>query len=105
MLYLCSRGTHYLPFTKYQPLADVMKEILEEDECNDTYGRSRMYQALILKRPEHGRNPQWTYHLPCHGGNWDQPSSQAQTERDHEIRQGSQKVGDLLNVISTQRDH
>ena len=65
----------------------------EEDECNDTYGRSRMYQALILKRPEHGRNPQWTYHLPCHGGNWDQPSSQAQTERDHEIRQGSQKVG------------
>ena len=67
-----------------------MKEILEEDECNDTYGRSRMYQALILKRPEHGRNPQWTYHLPCHGGNWDQPSSQAQTERDHECRQGSQ---------------
>ena len=36
------------------------------------------------------RNPQWTHHLPCHGGNWDQPSSQAQTERDHECRQGSQ---------------
>ena len=30
-----------------------MKEILEEDECSDTYGRIRMYQALILKQPEH----------------------------------------------------
>lgn len=29
-----------------------MMEILEEDECNDTYGRVRMYQALILKQPE-----------------------------------------------------
>ncbi len=37
---------------KYQPLADAMMEILEEDECNDTYGRVRMYQALILKHPE-----------------------------------------------------
>ena len=34
-----------------------MKEILEEDECNDTYGRSRMYQALILRRPEHVEIP------------------------------------------------
>lgn len=34
-----------------------MKEILEEDECNDTYGRIRMYQALILKRPEHVKIP------------------------------------------------
>ena len=37
---------------KYQPLADAMKEILAEDECNDTYGRIRMYQALTLKQPE-----------------------------------------------------
>ena len=35
---------------KYQDLADVMKEIISEDECNDTYGRIRMYQALLLKR-------------------------------------------------------
>ena len=42
---------------KYQPLADAMKEILAEDECNDTYGRIRMYQALILKRPEHVKIP------------------------------------------------
>lgn len=27
-----------------------MKEIIREDECNDTYG-IRMYQALLLKQP------------------------------------------------------
>lgn len=37
---------------KYQPLADAMLEIHAEDECNDTYGRVRMYQALLLKHPE-----------------------------------------------------
>lgn len=37
---------------KYQGLADAIKEILSEDECNDTYGRIRMYQALLLKQPE-----------------------------------------------------
>ena len=35
---------------KYQDLADAMKEIISEDECNDTYGRIRMYQALLLKQ-------------------------------------------------------
>ena len=29
-----------------------MKEMVSEDECNDTYGRIRMYQALLLKQPE-----------------------------------------------------
>ena len=37
---------------KYQDLADAMLEILTEDECNDTYGRIRMYQALRLKQPQ-----------------------------------------------------
>lgn len=37
---------------KYQPLADAMFDINAEDECNDTYGRIRMYQALKLKKPE-----------------------------------------------------
>lgn len=37
---------------KYQDLADAMKEICIEDECNDTYGRIRMYQALLLRKPE-----------------------------------------------------
>ena len=29
-----------------------MFDILREDECNDTYGRNRMHQALLLKKPE-----------------------------------------------------
>lgn len=29
-----------------------MREILSEDECNDTYGRYRMYEALRLKYPD-----------------------------------------------------
>ena len=37
---------------KYQPMADAMMEIYKEDECNDTYGRIRIYQALSLKQPE-----------------------------------------------------
>ena len=37
---------------KYQNLADAMRSIHEEDICNDTYGRIRMYQALRLKQPE-----------------------------------------------------
>ena len=37
---------------KYQELADAMMQIHAEDECNDTYGRSPMYQALKIKQPE-----------------------------------------------------
>ena len=37
---------------KYQDLADAMIAIHTEDEYNDTYGRIRMYQALLLKKPE-----------------------------------------------------
>ena len=29
-----------------------MMQIHAEDECNDTYGRIRMYQALKIKQPE-----------------------------------------------------
>ncbi len=36
---------------KYQDLADAMRAINSEDECNDTYGRIRAYQALLLKNP------------------------------------------------------
>ncbi len=35
---------------KYQALADAMLEILAEDAYNDTYGRKRMYQALLLRQ-------------------------------------------------------
>ena len=36
---------------KYQELADAMMQIHAEDECNDTYGRIRMYQALKIRQP------------------------------------------------------
>ena len=42
---------------KYQELADAMMQIHAEDECNDTYGRIRMYQALKIKQPEGVRIP------------------------------------------------
>ena len=29
-----------------------MEEICKEDPCNDTYGRTRMHQALLLKQPQ-----------------------------------------------------
>jgi putative transposase len=46
---------------KYQGLADAMRAIVAEDECNDTYGRIRMYQALLLKQPGGVRIPAvWT---------------------------------------------
>lgn len=35
---------------KYESLAAMMIEIREEDECNDTYGRMRMREALLLKK-------------------------------------------------------
>ena len=37
---------------KYQPLADAMIDLCSEEECNDTYGRVRMHQALQLRKPE-----------------------------------------------------
>lgn len=37
---------------KYEHLAELMNEVKAEDECNDTYGRKRMYEALKLKYPE-----------------------------------------------------
>ena len=36
---------------KYEGLAEKIRTIEAEDECNDTYGRCRMYQALKLKYP------------------------------------------------------
>ena len=36
---------------KYEDLAEKIRTIEAEDECNDTYGRCRMYQALKLKYP------------------------------------------------------
>ena len=37
---------------KYKWIADLMWEILKEDEYNDTYGRHRMWKALKLRYPD-----------------------------------------------------
>jgi len=37
---------------KHKALAEEMKKINFENECNDTYGRKRMFQALTLRQPE-----------------------------------------------------
>ena len=37
---------------KYKWVADLMWEILREDEYNDTYGRYRMREALLLRFPD-----------------------------------------------------
>lgn len=42
--YLENRDKPY----KYEQLADKMRQIIEEDMCNDTYGSRRMYEALNL---------------------------------------------------------
>ena len=46
--YLANRNRPW----KYQRLAEIMREICNEDQCNDTYGRMRMYRALQLKKPD-----------------------------------------------------
>ena len=51
--YLNNKGRPW----KYRELADAIRTIASEDECNDTYGRIRMYQALLLKQPEGIRIP------------------------------------------------
>ena len=37
---------------KHEQLAQLIKNILAEDECNDTYGRGRLHAALRLKYPD-----------------------------------------------------
>ena len=83
---------------KYEPLANAMMDILTEDECNDTYGRERMYDALIQARSEGVHNPRRqrppggidpgtfgrsqnskrAHGLPDHGYPWNQPYAQMQ---------------------------
>jgi len=34
-----------------------MMEIVTEDECNDTYGKVRMHEALLFKNPKGLKTP------------------------------------------------
>ena len=62
--YLARQGRPW----KYQGLVEAMRAIHNEDLCNDTYGRRRMRQALLLAQPEGvripgGRSLRWGYGL------------------------------------------
>lgn len=37
---------------KHEHLAEQIIDIINEDECNDTYGRIRMHEALLIKYPD-----------------------------------------------------
>ncbi len=37
---------------KYEQIAAKMRDIAAEDECNDAYGRCRMWEALALRYPD-----------------------------------------------------
>lgn len=47
---------------KYAVLAAKIKEIVKEDECNDTYGYMRMHEALSLKKEA---DPEGFPEVPC----------------------------------------
>lgn len=64
---------------KYQNLANRMRKICSEDKCNDTYGRIRMYHALLLKQREKICIPSEIYR---------------QSIRRYEIRQSMDRAGE-----------
>ena len=37
---------------KYEDLANEMREIQNEDPCNNTYGKVKMHEALLLKKEQ-----------------------------------------------------
>ena len=78
---------------KYQDLAQAMEEIVSEDECNDTYGRSRMYQALLLKQPEGVRIPSEQDRIPGYEPDGSEPSAKEKAEWDHKSRSGIHEIG------------
>lgn len=46
--YLQNRGNPW----KYEALANEIREIQNEDPCNNTYGKVRMHEALLLKKEQ-----------------------------------------------------
>ena len=86
---------------KYQDLADAMKEIINEDECNDTYGRIRMYQALLLKQPEgvHIPSERTVYRVMDQIGLSHRPRRKPNglTKADREAMMLSRKLNDALS--------
>ena len=73
-----------------------MKEIISEDECNDTYGRIRMYQALLLKQPGTTKayiSPVNGPVIPGYGSDRSESSAKEKAEWAYKGRPGSHEIG------------
>ena len=68
---------------KYEHLAQLIKDILAEDEYNDTYGRGRMHAALKLKYPDEEIPSERTIYLSHNGAHWSGSSNAQETQWDH----------------------
>ena len=77
---------------KAQDLADAMKEIISEDECNDTCGCIWMYQALLLKQPEDVHILSERTRISGYGSEWPKGMPNGLTKADRE----AMKSNDLL---------
>ena len=53
---------------KYQPLADAMKDILTEDICNDTYGRTCALPGFVDSKNEEKTERNAGYLVVSHSG-------------------------------------
>ena len=90
--YLVNRDKPY----KYEKIADKIREIIDEDECNDTYGSRRIHAALKLQETEDVQIPseRTVYRIMQHEGLVHKPKRKPNgiTKADKEAR----KSDDLL---------
>lgn len=90
--YLVNRERPY----KYEQIADKIREIIDEDECNDTYGSRRIHEVLKLQETEDVYIPseRTVYRIMQHEGIVHKPKRKPNgiTKADKEAR----KSDDLL---------
>ena len=90
--YLVNRDKPY----KYEKIADKIREIIDEDKCNDTYGSRRIHEALKLQETEDVQIPseRTVYRIMQHEGIVHKPKRKPNgiTKADKEAR----KSDDLL---------
>ena len=90
--YLVNRDKPY----KYEKIADKIREIIDEDKCNDTYGSRRIHAALKLQETEdvHIPSERTVYRIMQHEGLVHKPKRKPNgiTKADKEAR----KSDDLL---------
>ena len=81
---------------KYEKIADKIREIIDEDKCNDTYGSRRIHEALKLQETEdvHIPSERTVYRIMQHEGIVHKPKRKPNgiTKADKEAR----KSDDLL---------